>query len=249
MNRKIMMLALCIPYNAMGSMKALQDGVSLVMDTGRNVVNDHPFLCGALTGVTATGLVIWGYQKTRGSKSQSYEIPGAPPLPPSGSVPPLVGAAGTRFQPVERRQQTGSLSLKGGGATGITAQPKGPSIPPVDKQAVAKRERLNAIFYVLKILHYGAVLNERVEYREGENGCVGEISIRREMDEKPLHTVRVTSLSKEEAHSLVLTLNKYLNEKDGEAEDNLKEIIGLSDADLLNLESFMGKYPRFKHKK
>jgi len=74
MNRKILILSLCISHNALASMKPLTDGLSSAAGSAQQVFNQHPYLCSAIvagTAVTVTWLMWPKPEKKSVSKQPS----------------------------------------------------------------------------------------------------------------------------------------------------------------------------------
>ena len=74
MNRKILILSLCISHNALASMKPLTDGLSSAAGSARQLMNEHPYLSGALAagGVATAAWLVWPKAK----KSSSVVVTG-----------------------------------------------------------------------------------------------------------------------------------------------------------------------------
>lgn len=256
-------MAVCISQSAMGSMKFLQDGTASVVDAGKNVLHDYPFLCGALAGTlgTAAGVVL--YQKTRPSSNTSTApalpsapsgIPAAPslpggnvPPPPPGEVPNLMAV---RKPLIINKSNGSSQGAARAAAAGVPHQSDHRGVQARGtKEEFVQQEKLKAIHFVMEIV---AEAGDSSQYEATyvsptEEGVSGYMNIGKR-DAEPSKSVRMASLSVRDAEALATALTNYFQRAEG-SDKVIKQMIDFKSEEALTLESFLRLYPKFRPRK
>ncbi len=274
MNRKMFMLvglSLCITPLAIASSlveygKAVQEGVTHEV---RSLLDNHPFVCGAVMGAAVTGTGVFVYQRMgTTSLPKTLTKDGEPQvalrdlqegadddaLVPVFTVPPapeLPDLSKVRLQPSQGSDATGLQPGVAPRSRSVSPRPQSGTGEGFDQEVVAKKETLKAICMVVRALE-GAIENKRarnsfsIDYQAGKDGGAGYMVLKANGVQDG--SVRMTYLEIEKARVLERLLAGYV-EFDIDAMNGLKEWVGMDAEEELTVAALVKLDPSLKLRK